>query len=180
MRDSGLGTAADEAPLEVPQVVANAVKAHVNLLVLPVVVRLLVGLLVCLVVAVLLLLGHVLRAGQVAGLVELALPPHFIFHQVRHQLVDNILHCAVEADVLQRMGLMDDILAGWTSVIFLQVFHQATFAKRMKTFSDSCCINEVAFANFACYVFVQRFQFDPSLHGRARCQDAAKFTIPSL
>lgn len=50
----------------------------------------------------------------------------------------------------------------------------------MKTFSDSCCINEVALANFACYVFVQRFQFDPSLHGRARCQDAAKFTIPSL
>lgn len=54
-------------------------------------------------------------------------PELLTFHQIRHQLINNILHCAVKADVLQRMGLMDDILAGWTGVILLQVFHQAAF-----------------------------------------------------
>ena len=50
------------------------------------------------------------------------------FQDVWHQLVDNVLHGSVEADVLQRMGLVDDAVALWTCVPLLQVLYQTALA----------------------------------------------------
>lgn len=40
-------------------------------------------------------------------------------HEVRHQLVHDVLHRPVEADVLQRMGLVDNIFTRWAGIVFL-------------------------------------------------------------
>jgi hypothetical protein len=46
------------------------------------------------------------------------------FLQIWYQLVDNVLHGSIKADILQGVGLMDDISTSWTSIIFLQMLHQ--------------------------------------------------------
>jgi len=48
--------------------------------------------------------------------------------QLRHQFVHNVLHGAIEADVLQGMGLVDDVVAGGAGLLLLQVLHQAALA----------------------------------------------------
>lgn len=78
MRNRGLRTAPYEPALQMPKVVADALQADVHLLVHPVIIGFLVGQLVRLIVAVLLLLGHVLRALQVSRLVKLTLSLGFI------------------------------------------------------------------------------------------------------
>lgn len=82
VRDRGLGTAPDEAPLQLGQVAAVALEAHVHLLVLSVVVGLQVGLvqLVRRLVHVRLVLRQVLGVGQVALPVELAFPLSLIWN----------------------------------------------------------------------------------------------------
>lgn len=61
--------------------------------------------------------------------------------KIWYQFVDNILHCPVETDVLQRMWLVDHNLTWWTCVVLFQVFHKATFT--------NCNINYKAVINAA-------------------------------
>jgi len=145
-----LRAAADEAPLQVFEVIANALQAHVHLLVQAMEVGL--GVRVHhLLVVVLVVLRDVLGARHVPALIEVPLPARFIwsgykvgvlerrgmetaglagptFLQLRHQFVHNVLHGAIEADVLQGMGLVDDVVAGGAGLLLLQVLHQAALA----------------------------------------------------
>lgn len=50
------------------------------------------------------------------------------FLQIGHQLVDDVLHGPIEADVLQRMRLVDDAFACRTGAVLLQMLDKAAFA----------------------------------------------------
>ena len=50
------------------------------------------------------------------------------FLEVGHQLVDDVLHGAVEADVLQRVRLVDHDVARRACVVLLQMLDQAALA----------------------------------------------------
>ena len=59
--------------------------------------------------------------GRLAGI-------SLTLHDVGDELEDDVLHGAVEADVLQRVGLVDDAVTLGTRVPLLQVLHQAALA----------------------------------------------------
>lgn len=85
--------------------------------------------------------------------------------EIGNQLVDNILHGSVEADVLKRMRLMYDNLACRTGVLLLQMLHQTALAERVQAFGDRRSVNQVSATYLAGYVTVESFQFYPPLHG---------------
>lgn len=127
MRYRRLRTAADEASLQILKIIANALEAHVDLLVQTMEIGF--GMrLHNLLVVLLVILRYILGAWHVAALVEVTFTARFICKsestsysiyrnqfnigyssgaltllQFRHQFVHNVLHGAIEADVLQRV-----------------------------------------------------------------------------
>ena len=46
------------------------------------------------------------------------------FLQMRHQFVHNVLHGSVEGDVVEGVGLVDNLVAGGAGVLLLEVLHE--------------------------------------------------------
>lgn len=77
-----------------------------------------------------------LGTGKALTTVEIPFPFHLIVLQIWHQLVYNVLHSSVVADVLQRVALMNHDFTGRACVVILQMFDQAALTKCMQTFGD--------------------------------------------
>ena len=56
-------------------------------------------------------------------------------------LVNNILHCSVKRDVIQRMGLVNHHVTLWAVDVVLQVFDNAALAESVKTLGHCGGIN---------------------------------------
>lgn len=108
-----------------------------------------------------------LIVGDAFQLAEDLLLDHFPSVKFRHHLEDDVLHFAVESDAVQRVGPVDDHIAFGASVAFLRVqsLHDAALAESVEAFGDRRSVDQVAFADVARYVRVQRLNRDSGVHG---------------
>jgi len=88
--------------------------------------------------------------------VEVLFALRFAGLEIRDELIHNVLHGAVVADIIQGMTLMNDYVTSGTGVVLLEMLHKAAFAESVQTFGDGGGIDEVALANFAANMRIQR------------------------